>query len=220
MRRPVNSFIKISSSHGDKTNMGVFGRHLGTDYSMAQGGDVVAPVNGRITFSGSSTTLGNYYEIVEDGNGRIHRICHLKTRLLGRNAVIAEGQKIGVSGNTGVTTGPHTHWDVRLANTSWNASFNNYYDPELLLKPAMNMPAVGSMVNLIPNDVRTTFKQGTTTQAGTIRVNANDFNYIVRGYDSKYPNRIIINTESGGGDGVALALYYTNGQAIPGWKQI
>lgn len=220
MRRPVDSYTRISSTHGQKTNMGTFGRHLGIDYAMPQGGIVRSPVNGRVTFSGSSAALGNYYEIVEDGNGRIHRICHLKSRSVGRGAVVREGQDIGRSGNTGITTGPHTHWDVRRANTAWNASFNNYYDPELLLRPTFNMPPVGSLVQLLPKDTRSTFKPGTTTQVGTINVNAGDFIYIVRGYDPNYPGRIIINSASAGGNGVALALYYTNGQRIPGWKQL
>lgn len=220
MRRPVDSYTKISSTHGQKTNRGTFGRHLGVDYARPEGGIVRSPVNGRITFSGHSTSLGNYYEIIEDGNGRIHRLAHLKSLSIGRGAIVKEGQDIGRSGNTGVTTGPHLHWDVRRANTAWNDSFNNYYDPELLLKPAFNMPPIGSLIQLLPTDKRTTFRAGTTTQVGTINVNANDFIYIVRGYDPKYPNRIIINSASAGGNGVALALYYTNGQRIPGWKQL
>lgn len=80
------------------------------------------------------------------------------------------------------------------------------------------MPPVGSKIQLIPVDTRTTFRAGTTTQAGTIHVSDNSFIYTVRGYDSKYPGRIIINSASAGGDGVALALYYTSGALIPGWK--
>lgn len=83
-----------------------------------------------------------------------------------------------------------------------------------------NMPPVGSRIQLLPVDTRTTFKAGTTTQAGTIRVNANDFIYVVRGYDSKYPNRIIINSASAGGNGVSLALYYLNGAIIPKWRRV
>ena len=86
--------------------------------------------------------------------------------------------------------------------------------------PAYNMPPVGSRIQLIPRQQRTTFKAGTTTRAGSINVNANDFVYLVRGYDKKFPNRIIINSKSAGGNGVALALAYTNGVRIDGWKQL
>lgn len=84
----------------------------------------------------------------------------------------------------------------------------------------MKLPPVGSAIQLIPVDERTTFKAGTTTKVGTIKVNAWDFIYTVRGYDPKYKNRIIINSKSAGGNGVSLALYYLNGQIIPGWKRI
>jgi len=82
--------------------------------------------------------------------------------------------------------------------------------------PKFKMPKVGSSVTL-DKVSRSTFRNGTTTVAGQIK-NPKNWVYKVRGYDKKYPNRIIINTASGGGAGVALALYYTNSKRIEGWK--
>lgn len=82
------------------------------------------------------------------------------------------------------------------------------------------MPPVGSRVKILPGNDRTTYRAGTTNVAGKIHSVNDNFVYIVRGYDPKFPGRIIINTASGGGNGVALALYYTNGQIIPGWVRI
>ena len=87
-------------------------------------------------------------------------------------------------------------------------------------KPAPNMPAIGSRIQLIPRDVRTTYRAGTATVAGKINVTDDSFIYTVRGYDAKYPGRIIINSASAGGNGVGLALYYVNGNIIPGWKKV
>ena len=87
-------------------------------------------------------------------------------------------------------------------------------------KPSIKMPPVGSKIQLIPKDTRNTYKAGTTKKAGTIRVTDNTFIYTVRGYDPVYGGRILINSASAGGNGVALALYYTNGQIIPGWRQV
>ena len=87
-------------------------------------------------------------------------------------------------------------------------------------KPSIKMPPVGSKIQLIPKDTRNTYKAGTTKKAGTIRVTDNTFIYTVRGYDPVYGSRILINSASAGGNGVALALYYTNGQIIPGWRQV
>jgi hypothetical protein len=85
-------------------------------------------------------------------------------------------------------------------------------------KPVLKMPPVGSTIHLDKGQVRTTFRAKTTKVAGHIRVTDNSFNYQVRGYDPVYGGRILINSKSGGGNGVALALYYTNGKKIDGWK--
>jgi len=87
-------------------------------------------------------------------------------------------------------------------------------------KPSLAMPAVGSRIKLHPQDIRTTWKVGKTSKAGTIRVTSNEFTYIVRGYDPIYAGRIIINSKSGGGNGVALSLYYFNGIKIPKWTKV
>ena len=86
--------------------------------------------------------------------------------------------------------------------------------------PKTKMPPVGSKIQLIPKDVRNTYRAGTTTKAGTIRVTDNTFIYTVRGYDPVYGGRILINSASAGGNGVGLALFYTNGQIIPGWREV
>jgi len=80
--------------------------------------------------------------------------------------------------------------------------------------PTSKMPPVGSIVRITIN--RTSFKPGTATPAGVVRP-AGGSNYIVRGYDPKFPNRIIINSASAGGT-VAVALYYVNGTRIEGWS--
>jgi hypothetical protein len=80
----------------------------------------------------------------------------------------------------------------------------------------VGMPAVGSIINITKGVARTTYKPGTTTIAKIITATDTTFNYIVRGYDPVYPNRILINSA---GQQVALALYYTNGNKIDGWTQ-
>ena len=84
-------------------------------------------------------------------------------------------------------------------------------------KPSTQMPAVGSSIRLLPGINRTTYRAGTTKIAGEIRPTDNSFIYQVRGYDPVYGGRILINSASAGGNGVALALYYTNGNKIEGW---
>lgn len=226
MRRCVDGNPTQTSVHGQKTNTGFFGRHLGYDY-LVKNASVWAPVGGKVVTSGWSDSLGNWVELA-GSDGRTHRFAHLSHRDVSAGQTVAEGQRLGISGNTGQVVGTnggyHCHHDVRKGGTKWNDSFDNYVDWEKLLaeanKPQSNMPAVGSKIQLLPVDTRTTYRAGTTTEAGKIHVKDGTYVYVVRGYDPKYPNRVLINSESAGGDGVALALYYTNGQLIPGWKKV
>lgn len=92
--------------------------------------------------------------------------------------------------------------------------------PTAASRPAM--PPKDSSIQLVGPVERTTFRAGTTNVAGKLKVGRGDsrYVYVVRGYDAKYPGRILINSASAGGNGVALALYYTNGNRIEGWKQL
>ena len=208
MRRPLDSYIKITSTHGQSTGMGVFGKHLGNDYSVPIGTPVKSPVSGKITQSTSSTALGNYYEIVEVGNNRIHRLAHLSVLSLKVGAIVSEGQAIGLSGNTGITTGPHLHWDIRKAGTAWNASFDNYYNPEVLVAPAPPIPvpgvhpyayAVGKTLHM-KKHVRTwnLYVRNTNTIAGVVRPMDNGgLDYLIRGVSARL-NRVVIKSASAG----------------------
>jgi len=223
-RYPLNGNPRISSYHGQPTGMGHFGRHLGIDRVVVNQ-PFYAPTKGRIISVRQSASLGHYIEAEFFG---LHwRFAHLSRVSVKAGQNVAEGTQLGVTGNTGITTGPHLHYDARVLGTAWNSSFSNYRDPDAIIaqaianeRPRPVMPAVGSLIQLIPKDKRTTFRAGTTTRAGTIDVKDNTYVYTVRGYDSRYPGRIIINSASAGGNGVALALYYTNGVRIPGWKQL
>lgn len=104
----------------------------------------------------------------------------------------------------------------------WSTAVNNVAVVKYVQAPPVTpnrMPAVGSRIQLLPKDQRTVFKAGTTTRVGTINVTDNSFIYVVRGYDPKYPNRILINSKTAGGNRVSLALYFTNGIRIPKWQQ-
>ncbi len=80
-------------------------------------------------------------------------------------------------------------------------------------KPTLRMPAIGSTVKFTIN--RTAFVAGTTKVKGVLVPD----NRIVRGYDPRYPNRILVNSAALG-QGVSVALFYTSGQRIEGWTQV
>lgn len=115
----------------------------------------------------------------------------------------------------------------QVSYLGWGESLNGVRviehtpDPAPAPKPIFNLPPVDSKVKLrFPQTPRTTFKAGTANIAGYIHVKDNTYEYVVRGHDSKFKNRIIINSASGGGNGVSLALYYLSGNIIPGWERM
>lgn len=115
----------------------------------------------------------------------------------------------------------------QVSYLGWGESLNGVKviehtpDPAPATKSVFNLPPVNSKIKLrYPQDPRTTFKAGTATVAGHINVKDNTYEYTILGHDPKYKNRIIINSASGGGNGVSLALYYLSGNVIPGWSRV
>ncbi len=134
MRRPLKTFISITSKHGQSTGMGYYGKHLGTDYSTPIGTPVYAPCSATVIATPWSDSVGRQVYLKEDTNGRIHRLMHLSSESVTVGQHVTEGYLIAESGNSGSnTTGAHLHWDVRKAGTLWDSNFSNYYDPEALV---------------------------------------------------------------------------------------
>ena len=183
----------------------VFGwMHGGQDYPAPVGTQVVAPHKGTVVLARSNGSAGNEVRIAN--GGMVTRLLHLNNFVVKVGQAVAEGQPIGTSGNTGFTTGPHLHWYLSING--------KYVNPILYITPpkppASKMPAIGQTV--VFTVVRTAFVAGTTTVKGTLAPDAR----IVRGYDPKYPYRILVNSASVG-NGVAVALYDQAGNKITGW---
>ena len=209
----------ISQRYGVKNSAYRLGFHPGTDYRMPTGVAIRAPEAGIVRWL-KSTSYGNVAALVIK-NGDVLWFAH--NSRAGKTGSVNKGDVIAYSGNTGWSTGPHSHIEHRLGGRQdLPRDFEKWLlaNPEPKPKPVFKMPKVGSKIQLIPKDKRTTFRAGTTRVAGTINVTDNTFIYTVRGYDKKYPNRIIINSASAGGNGVALALYYTSGKKIEKWRAI
>ena len=184
--------------------------------------NIYAVEDGTITSYRYAGTMGNRLELTSADGKRRWGMGHLE-RAIVTNGKVVRGQLIGIMGNTGYTIpsgyyGTHLHL-VCLTGGKYVYPPTLMNTPFRIYKP-LAMPKVGSKIQLIPKQTRTTFKAGTKSRAGSIKVTDNSFIYTVRGYDAKYPNRILINSKSAGGNGVALALYYTSGANIGGWKQV
>lgn len=90
----------------------IYRPHLGTDYAAPVGAPVQAVASGRVTFSGRSGGSGNLIKI-KHANGFETMYLHLSRRFVRTGQRVAQGQRIGLVGATGLATGPHLDFRVR-----------------------------------------------------------------------------------------------------------
>lgn len=111
---PISQEYGEISSHYPKT-----GRHIGVDWACPIGTEILAPINGEILESGLNDSLGYYcyFQYEFKGVTYVERINHQSVKPLG-NRTIKKGEVIGLSGNTGDSTGPHCHIDTWVGGIS------------------------------------------------------------------------------------------------------
>lgn len=86
--------------------------HTGIDIGIAQGTTVKAAMSGTVLSTGTSSVGGKYIKL-EHKNGFITYYGHLSSISVKKGANVKANAKIGLSGNTGRSTGPHLHFEIR-----------------------------------------------------------------------------------------------------------
>ncbi len=105
----------ISSGFGYRSDPFTGGAafHAGIDFKGPRGAPIFAAAKGVISFAGIRQGYGNCIEITH-GNGLATRYAHM-SRIGSRvGQKVAAGEVIGAIGNTGRSTGPHLHFEVRI----------------------------------------------------------------------------------------------------------
>lgn len=87
--------------------------HRGMDIANRPGTPVIAPADGVVVFAGSEGGYGKVL-VLDHGYGVKTRYAHLSTIDVQRGEKIKRGQGIAAVGNTGRSTGPHLHYEVRV----------------------------------------------------------------------------------------------------------
>ncbi len=86
--------------------------HMGIDIGrVGYSTQVVASKAGTVIISGYNKYRGNYV-VISHGSGNTTTYQHLSKRLVSVNEKVAQGQVIGISGSTGVSSGPHLHFEI------------------------------------------------------------------------------------------------------------
>lgn len=91
--------------------------HTGIDYAAAEGTSVLAPADGVVVFSDTLELRGGVL-IIDHGLGVMTGYYHLLERLAEPGQTVTAGQPIGRVGSTGLSSGPHLHWDLRVMNVT------------------------------------------------------------------------------------------------------
>jgi len=93
--------------------------HTGIDYGAPRGTPIMATANGRVAFAGWKGGYGKLI-IVKHPNGYQTYYGHCSRLLKKRGQLVEQGQVIARVGKTGVATGPHVHYEVRVAGKPIN----------------------------------------------------------------------------------------------------
>lgn len=102
--------------------------HSGIDIAVVTGTPVKAAAPGIVAWARYGNSYGNYVMIIHD-NGLATLYAHMSRLDVKANQVVTQGQVIGLSGNTGLSTGPHLHFEARLNGVPTNPA--NYVQGKL-----------------------------------------------------------------------------------------
>ena len=102
--------------------------HAGMDFSATTGSDIFVTGDGTVTFTGWKQGYGNTV-VVSHGYGYETLYAHMSKITARRGAKVKRGETIGEVGNTGKSTGPHLHYEVRYRGNPQNPQ--NYYFMDL-----------------------------------------------------------------------------------------
>ena len=98
---------------------GQWAMHEGIDFLADQGSPVVAAAGGVVQFAGLHPQYGMMIDI-DHGNDLVTRYAHLSKLFTREGDVVVRGHRVALSGNTGRSTGPHLHFEVRFRGSAQN----------------------------------------------------------------------------------------------------
>ena len=112
---------RLSSQFGKRNapTRGASTYHKGVDWATPVGTAVMASSAGTVAKAGWGSGYG-YVVYINHADGRQTRYGHLSKVLVSAGQTVSQGQKIALSGNTGVSSGPHVHFEILIGGTQVN----------------------------------------------------------------------------------------------------
>ena len=155
---PDRSIYRLSSSFGYRSDpfTGRSKRHTGVDFALKPGNPIYATGDGvvevvKFEFFG----YGNWV-LIDHGFGYKTRYAHLKSIGVAEGMKVKRGECIGISGNSGRSSGPHLHYEVMYKGNYVNPA--NYYDltitPEEYSTMVQNTADATEKITLHPSHMK------------------------------------------------------------------
>jgi murein DD-endopeptidase MepM/ murein hydrolase activator NlpD len=111
---PLAGAMKVTSPYGERMHPIISEEafHRGVDLRAQYGSPILAPADGVVLYIGSKTAYGNMVVLLH-GGGIATVYGHLWKFAVQPYERVQKGQLLGYTGNTGFSTGPHLHFEVR-----------------------------------------------------------------------------------------------------------
>jgi murein DD-endopeptidase MepM/ murein hydrolase activator NlpD len=90
--------------------------HRGIDIGADGGSPIAAARSGQVTYAGYNDGGYGYLVIVDHGDGASTYYAHCSELLVSEGDTVSQGQTIALVGSTGVSTGDHCHFEIRLSD--------------------------------------------------------------------------------------------------------
>lgn len=112
---PCPGYTTITSGFGYRIHpiLGYRKLHTGIDIGAPYGARIVAANTGKVIASYYNSSYGNMI-MIDHGGGIVTVYAHMSARLVSEGASVQRGGTIGRVGSTGMSTGPHLHFEVRV----------------------------------------------------------------------------------------------------------
>lgn len=113
---PLPAPLNVTGYFGEQRSFNggpVQGHHGGTDLGAEAGTPVYATNKGTVVMAGLYQVRGNL--VVIDHGGGVMSLCgHMRQLVVSEGQAVTKGQVIGYVGSTGLSTGPHLHWEMSV----------------------------------------------------------------------------------------------------------
>jgi murein DD-endopeptidase MepM/ murein hydrolase activator NlpD len=113
---PLQGELRVTAPFGQRRSYGggpVSSYHSGQDFGADTGTPVLAPITGTVVLAEPLQVRGKVV-ILDHGLGVFTGFWHLSKIQVEVGQVVGRGQVVGLVGNTGLSTGPHLHWEMRV----------------------------------------------------------------------------------------------------------